>query len=57
MGTPFSWMTTAPGTSAPTTAEPMVTIPMVAWVAKLGPNRSKLASFSAAKYGAQTDCD
>jgi hypothetical protein len=38
-------------------AEPMVTIPMVGWVAKLGPNRSKLASFSAAKYGAQTDCD
>jgi hypothetical protein len=39
------------------TAEPMVTIPMVGWVAKLGPNRSKLASFSAAKYGAQTNCD
>jgi hypothetical protein len=38
-------------------AEPMVTIPMVGWVAKLGPNRSKLASFSAAKYGAQTNCD
>src|SRR4249920_1280689 len=32
-------------------SEPMVTIPMVGWVAKLGPNRSKLASFSAAKYG------
>jgi hypothetical protein len=38
-------------------SEPMVTIPMVGWVAKLGPNRSKLASFSAAKYGAQTACD
>jgi hypothetical protein len=38
-------------------AEPMVTIPMVGWVAKLGPNRSKLASFSAAKYGAQQACD
>lgn len=39
------------------TAEPMVTIPMVGWVAKLGPNRSKLSSFSAAKYGPQQDCD
>lgn len=38
-------------------SEPMVTIPIVGWVAKLGPNRSKLASFSAAKYGAQTNCD
>src|SRR5688572_10760586 len=38
-------------------AEPMVTIPMVGWVAKLGPNRSKLASFSAAKYGPQQQCD
>ncbi|HET9317751.1 MAG TPA: glycoside hydrolase family 44 protein [Vicinamibacteria bacterium] len=38
-------------------SEPMVTIPMVGWVAKLGSNRSKLASFSAAKYGAQTNCD
>ena len=38
-------------------SEPMVTIPLVGWVAKLGPNRSKLASFSAAKYGPQTNCD
>jgi hypothetical protein len=38
-------------------SEPLVTIPMVGWVAKLGPNRGKLASFSAAKYGAQTGCD
>jgi hypothetical protein len=38
-------------------AQPMITIPMVGWVAKLGPNRSKLASFSIAKYGAQTDAD
>ena len=27
-------------------AQAMVTIPMIDWVAKLGPNRSKLASFS-----------
>jgi len=38
-------------------AQPMITIPMVGWVAKLGPNRSKLASFSIAKYGAQTEND
>ena len=38
-------------------AEPMITMPMLDWVAKLGPGRSKLASFSQAKYGAQTDAD
>jgi len=38
-------------------AEPMVTIPLIGWVGKNGPNGTKLASFSAAKYGAQQDCD
>src|SRR6185503_5804839 len=38
-------------------AQPMLTIPMVGWVAKLGPNRNKLSSFSIAKYGAQTGND
>ncbi len=38
-------------------AEPMLTIPMVGWVAKLGPGRARLSSFSIAKYGAQTDND
>ena len=38
-------------------AQPLITVPMVDWVAKLGPNRSKLASFSIAKYGAQTGND
>jgi hypothetical protein len=38
-------------------AEPMLTIPMVGWVGTLGPNRSKLASFSIAKYGPQTGND
>lgn len=38
-------------------AEPMVTVPMIGWVAKLGPDRAKLASFSIAKYGPQTDSD
>ena len=35
----------------------MVTIPLIGWVAKLGPNRDKLASFSVAKYGPQKDTD
>ena len=38
-------------------AQPMITIPTIDWVAKLGPNRAKLASFSIAKYGAQTGND
>jgi hypothetical protein len=38
-------------------AVPMLTVPMVGWVAKLGPNRGKLASFSIAKYGPQTGND
>lgn len=38
-------------------AQPMITIPMIGWVGKLGANRGKLASFSIAKYGAQTGAD
>ena len=38
-------------------AQPLITIPIIDWVAKVGPNRSKLASFSQAKYGAQTGND
>jgi hypothetical protein len=38
-------------------AEPMLTIPMIGWVGKAGANRSKLCSFSQAKYGAQTGND
>ena len=38
-------------------AEPMLTIPMLDWIAKLGPNRGKLAGFSIAKYGAQSGND
>jgi len=38
-------------------AQPMLTLPMLDWVAKLGVNRGKLASFSQAKYGAQTGND
>lgn len=38
-------------------AQAMLTIPTVGWVARLGPARSKLSSFSVAKYGAQTGTD
>lgn len=38
-------------------AQAMLTIPLIDWVAKVGPNRGKLASFSIAKYGAQTGND
>ena len=38
-------------------AQAMLTIPMIDWIAKLGANRGKLASFSIAKYGAQTGND
>ena len=38
-------------------AQAMLTVPTIDWVARLGPNRSKLASFSIAKYGAQTGND
>lgn len=34
-------------------AIPMVTIPMIGWSAKLGPNNTRLAGFSIAKYGPQ----
>src|SRR5215213_2889908 len=38
-------------------ALPMLTVPIIDWIAKVGPNREKLASFSIAKYGAQTGSD
>lgn len=38
-------------------AEPMLTVPIIDWIAKVGPNREKLASFSIIKYGAQTGND
>jgi hypothetical protein len=34
-------------------AQAMLTIPLLDWVAKVGPNREKLASFSVKKYGKQ----
>ena len=38
-------------------AEPMIAVPMIGWVARLGPNGDKLASFSVAKYGPQQETD
>ncbi len=38
-------------------AQSMVTIPLIGWVAKIPPNRGKLASFSIMKYGPQTGND
>lgn len=38
-------------------AQPFITVPLIDWVAKLGSNRAKLASFSIAKYGAQQKND
>src|SRR5204863_4247708 len=44
-------------TSRAGAAEPMVTVPIIKYVAKVGTNRSKLASFDSGVYGAQDDCD
>lgn len=38
-------------------AAAMLTVPIIGWVGKLGPGRTRLASFSVAKYGAQTSVD
>ena len=38
-------------------AQAMLTIPIIGWVAKLGPGRSILASYSTNKYGPQTTND
>ena len=38
-------------------ASPMITVPIIEYVAKVGSNRSKLASFDSRVYGAQDDCD
>jgi Glycoside hydrolase family 44 len=38
-------------------AQAMLTVPMLAWVAKLGASRGKLASYSIQKYGSQTGND
>ncbi len=38
-------------------AQPMLTVPLLGWVAKLGPNRTILPSFSVSKYGNQCATD
>ncbi|MGH9823737.1 MAG: glycoside hydrolase family 44 protein, partial [Blastocatellia bacterium] len=35
-------------------AQSLITIPTIGWVAKLGPSRAKLSSYSITKYGSQT---
>jgi hypothetical protein len=44
-------------TSRSANAQAMLTVPTIDWVAKVAANRNKLASFSIAKYGAQTGND
>jgi hypothetical protein len=38
-------------------AKAMLTVPMIGWVAKLGPNRTSLASFDITRYGLQRKTD
>ena len=38
-------------------AQPLITVPMIGWIANIPASRGKLASFSQAKYGAQTGND
>ena len=38
-------------------AQAMLTVPIIGWVGRLGPGRTRLSSFSIAKYGAQTGSD
>lgn len=38
-------------------AQPMITIPMIDWIAKAGPGRTVLWSFSVVKYGSQKGTD
>jgi hypothetical protein len=55
--TPGELADTFIGDSASAGAYAMVTVPMIGWVARLGSGRSKLASFSVGKYGAQQSTD
>ena len=45
------------GVSKSAGAEPLLTVPLIGWVAKLGPSRGKLASYSILKYGPQVTND
>ena len=55
--TPGELIDTFINTSQAGGSQPMITIPIMGWVAKLGPNRAKLASFLVSKYGAQQYTD
>jgi Glycoside hydrolase family 44 len=54
---PGAFVDTFVSSSRAAGAEPVVTVPMGDWMARLGPGRSRLASFSIAKYGPQTQAD
>jgi len=54
---PGAWIDDFVTTARAAGAEPVVTVPMGDWVARLGPGRARLASFSIAKYGPQSDAD
>lgn len=56
-GAAGAWVDNLVAASKNAGAQASVTIPTIGWVAKLGANGSKLASFSVAKYGAQQDTD
>lgn len=56
-GTPAGFVTDLVQANLAASAQSMITVPMLPWVAKLGPNRSKLSSFSVAKYGPQQQTD
>lgn len=52
-----AWVDNLIAASQAAGAQAVATIPTIGWVANLGANRSKLASYSVAKYGAQQDTD
>jgi hypothetical protein len=55
--TPGELVDTFISTTKAASSQAMITIPIMGWVAKLGPNRAKLASFLVSKYGAQQYTD
>jgi len=55
--TPGAWADAFVANTRNGGAEPMITIPTIGWMAKLGPGRSPIASYSVAKYGPQMVTD
>jgi hypothetical protein len=56
-GAPAGWYDGFVGATRPTGAQVVPTVPMIDWVSRLGTGVGSLASFSVAKYGAQTQVD